>query len=298
MTFHQAKGLRPIRRSTLNRVSALGVALMLACAPALAAAPAEKPVGTTVAPAAAPAGLSVAKIDFKRGDDGASRLIVQFDGQGAIPDLRTQGNSVVVDVGTARLPANLQKPLNVVDFATPVQRIDAKPSGAGTQLVLIDHPDQSDEQLLYLPALQRVNRIAGKARKGSFMGSDYAYEDLEVSGLDDAQHTLVREDDQLWVIDSVPGGDSSYSRIRSHVSKADKVPRIIEFFDAKGEALKVLRVSKTERDGDVVLPTVSEMENLKKGTRTRLEVLEHKLDVPAEEIPDETFTAAFMERSG
>lgn len=136
MTFHQAKGLRPIRRSTLNRVSALGVALMLACAPALAAAPAEKPVGATVAPATAPAGLSVAKIDFKRGDDGAGRLIVQFDGHGAIPDLRTQGNSVVVDVGNARLPANLQKPMNVTDFATPVQRIDAKPSGAGTQLVL------------------------------------------------------------------------------------------------------------------------------------------------------------------
>lgn len=136
MTFHQAKGLRPIRRFTLNRVSALGVALMLACAPALAAAPAEKPVGATVAPAAAPAGLSVAKIDFKRGDDGAGRLIVQFDGQGAVPDLRTQGNSVVVDVGNARLPANLQKPMNVTDFATPVQRIDAKPSGAGTQLVL------------------------------------------------------------------------------------------------------------------------------------------------------------------
>lgn len=64
------------------------------------------------------------------------RLIVQFDGQGAVPDLRTQGNSVVVDVGNARLPANLQKPMNVTDFATPVQRIDAKPSGAGTQLVL------------------------------------------------------------------------------------------------------------------------------------------------------------------
>lgn len=136
MTFHQAKGLRPIRRSTLNRVSALGVALMLAYAPALAATPAEKPAGATVAAAVAPTGLSVAKIDFKRGDDGAGRLIVQFDGQGAVPDLRTQGNSVVVDVGNARLPANLQKPMNVTDFATPVQRIDAKPSGAGTQLVL------------------------------------------------------------------------------------------------------------------------------------------------------------------
>lgn len=138
MTFHQAKGLRPIRRSTLNRISALGVALMLACAPALAAAPSEKPTGTALAatPAAAPAGLSVARIDFKRGDDGAGRLILQFDGQGAMPDLRSQGNSVVVDVGNARLPANLQKPMNVTDFATPVQRIDAKPSGAGTQLVL------------------------------------------------------------------------------------------------------------------------------------------------------------------
>ncbi|HYQ25259.1 type IV pilus secretin PilQ family protein [Stenotrophomonas sp.] len=137
MTFHQAKGLRPIRRSTLNRISALGVALMLACAPALAAAPAEKPASTAVATqATAPASLSVQRIDFKRGDDGTGRLIVQFDGQGAIPDLRTQDNSVVVDVGNAKLPANLQKPLNVTDFATPVQRIDARPSGAGTQLVL------------------------------------------------------------------------------------------------------------------------------------------------------------------
>lgn len=137
MTFHQAKGLRPIRRSTLNRISALGVALMLACAPALAAAPAEKLASTAVAAqATAPASLAVQRIDFKRGEDGSGRLIVQFDGQGAIPDLRTQDNSVVVDVGNARLPANLQKPMSVTDFATPVQRIDAKPSGAGTQLVL------------------------------------------------------------------------------------------------------------------------------------------------------------------
>ncbi|MNM83063.1 Type IV pilus biogenesis and competence protein PilQ precursor [compost metagenome] len=63
-------------------------------------------------------------------------MILQFDGQGASPDLRNQGNSVVVDVGNATLPAELQRPLNVVDFATPVQRIDAKPSGQGAQLVL------------------------------------------------------------------------------------------------------------------------------------------------------------------
>ncbi|MEQ4576876.1 MAG: type IV pilus secretin PilQ family protein, partial [Gammaproteobacteria bacterium] len=91
-----------------------------------------------------PAKVSVSKIDFKRGEDGSGRLILQFDGQGASPDLRTQGNSVLVEVGNARLPAELQKPLNVTDFATPVQRIDAKPHGGGSQLVLsINAPFES-----------------------------------------------------------------------------------------------------------------------------------------------------------
>jgi hypothetical protein len=169
---------------------------------------------------------------------------------------------------------------------------------AGTQLVLVDNPDTADAQLLYLPALQRVNRIAGKARKGSFMGSDFAYEDLEVSGLEEAKHTLVEETAEAWVIDSVPGGGSSYSKMRSTVTKADKVPARVEFFDSKGTLLKVLTVEETAREGDVVLPTRSTMENVQKGTRTRLEVLEHRLNVSGTEIPDETFTSAFMERNG
>ena len=57
------------------------------------------------------------------------KLILRFSGDGAMPDLRTQGSNVVVDVGNASLPASLQRPLNVTDFATPVQRIDAKQSG-------------------------------------------------------------------------------------------------------------------------------------------------------------------------
>ena len=83
-----------------------------------------------------PGAISVSNIDFKRGDGGAGRLILHFSGDGAAPDLRNAGFSVVVNVGNAQLPASLQKPLNVTDFATPVQRIDASRSGSGTQLVL------------------------------------------------------------------------------------------------------------------------------------------------------------------
>jgi type IV pilus assembly protein PilQ len=135
MTFTKALSLRPIRRHALVRVCALGVALAAVCGSSFAAQPMAAG-GTAAGTQQAASAVAVTKIDFKRGDDGAGRLILQFDGQGASPDLRNQGNSVVVDVGNATLPAELQRPLNVVDFATPVQRIDAKPSGGGSQLVL------------------------------------------------------------------------------------------------------------------------------------------------------------------
>jgi type IV pilus assembly protein PilQ len=83
-----------------------------------------------------PAAVSVSDIDFKRGDGGAGKLILKFSGDGAAPDLQTQGSNVVIDVGNASLPASLQRPLNVTDFATPVQRIDASQSGSGTRIVL------------------------------------------------------------------------------------------------------------------------------------------------------------------
>jgi len=137
MTFSKALSLRPIRRHATVRLRALGLAALLGSSAAMGAALAATPAaGPAQATAQAPAKLTVSKIDFKRGDGDAGRLILHFSGAGASPDLRTQGNTVVVDVGNAALPAELQHPLNVTDFATPVQRIDAKPYAGGAQLVL------------------------------------------------------------------------------------------------------------------------------------------------------------------
>src|SRR3546814_7224878 len=61
---------------------------------------------------------------------------MRFSGDGAVPDMRKQGSDVVINVGNASISPALQRPLNVTDFATPVQRIDASASGAGSQIVL------------------------------------------------------------------------------------------------------------------------------------------------------------------
>jgi type IV pilus assembly protein PilQ len=155
MTVIEATSLRPARRPLATqpaskRVMLVGLASgLLAAVSAVSAAPSASMAGpgmlamAQVAAATAqdpakqvPGALSVSNIDFKRGDGGAGRLILHFSGDGATPDLRNQGSSVIVSVGNAQLPASLQKPLNVTDFATPVQRIDASPSGGGAQIVL------------------------------------------------------------------------------------------------------------------------------------------------------------------
>ncbi len=120
-----------------------GISAVHAAAPAATTAPAPQAAAVQVAPTPSadpskqlPGVISIANIDFKRGDGGSGKLIVRFSGDGAMPDLKSQGAEVLVDVGNAQLPASLQKPLNVVDFATPVQRIEARTKGAGAQLVL------------------------------------------------------------------------------------------------------------------------------------------------------------------
>ena len=81
-------------------------------------------------------GVTVSNIDFRRGDNGAGRVIVRFSGDGATPDLRTEGGQAVIDVGNAVLPDNLRKRLDVTDFATPVSSVEPRSHGGGTRLVL------------------------------------------------------------------------------------------------------------------------------------------------------------------
>ena len=140
MTVTNVKQQRPVRRPLSLGSCAVGLAVGLYAASAGAlpvvttATMAQAATGAMADPAKrAPNAVSVSAIDFKRGDGGSGKLILRFSGEGAAPDLRNNGSSVVVDIGNAQLPAALQRPINVTDFATPVQRIDARATSSGRQ---------------------------------------------------------------------------------------------------------------------------------------------------------------------
>ena len=143
MTVTNAKQQRPLRRPLSFGTCAIGLAVGLYAAGASAlpvsgiVAMGQSATGAMADPAKrTPDTVTVTAIDFKRGEGGSGKLVLRFSGAGAAPDLRNNGSSVVVDIGNAQLPAALQRPINVTDFATPVQRIEARATSSGAQLVL------------------------------------------------------------------------------------------------------------------------------------------------------------------
>lgn len=118
------------RRTKPVKIALLGLAAgLLAALSAVGAAPPPAPATAATTVQQVPAIASVTSIDFKRGDGGSGKLILHFDGDGAMPDLRTSDNGVVVDIGNATMAANLQRTLDVTDFATPAQQVQASASG-------------------------------------------------------------------------------------------------------------------------------------------------------------------------
>ncbi|MBD3635192.1 MAG: AMIN domain-containing protein, partial [Methylophaga sp.] len=79
---------------------------------------------------------TVTDVDFRRGENGEARLIVQLDSEDAAMDVREERGNIVVDLANVTLPDTLNRRLDVVDFATPVKFIDAESMANATKLTL------------------------------------------------------------------------------------------------------------------------------------------------------------------
>ena len=77
---------------------------------------------------------SLRDIDFRRGASGEGRIQIDLSDANIGIDIKQQGKALIVDFQRATLPRNLQRKLDVADFATPVQMIDAFVQGSNARL--------------------------------------------------------------------------------------------------------------------------------------------------------------------
>ena len=79
---------------------------------------------------------TVRDVDFRRGKNGEAELVIDLSAANVAVDTRQQGKTLVVDILKARLPANLERSMDVSDFATPVEKVDSFNQGDNVHLAI------------------------------------------------------------------------------------------------------------------------------------------------------------------
>ncbi len=80
--------------------------------------------------------LPLRDIDFRRGTDGAGRVIVSLASTQVGVDIRQQGQTLVVEFLRSSLPETLRRRLDVADFGTPIQSVSTFQSGERVRMVI------------------------------------------------------------------------------------------------------------------------------------------------------------------
>lgn len=102
-------------------------------------------------------------LDFRRGAEGAGRIVVALPNNQVGVDIRQQGQSLVVEFLKSTLPEGLRRKLDVSDFGTPVQTVTTFQVGDRVRMVIEPKGDwvhsayQSDEQFVVEVSKQKVD---------------------------------------------------------------------------------------------------------------------------------------------
>ncbi len=114
----------------------------------------------------------------------------------------------------------------------------------GTKLLSFEQIAKDDKQWLYLPALKRVKRISSRNKSGSFMASEFSYEDISSQNYKnysyEGEALEVNVDGiKFFKIIRVPIDENSgYSKQIIFINAETYLAKNGEYFDKQGKLLK------------------------------------------------------------
>lgn len=152
----------------------------------------------------------------------------------------------------------------------------------GTALLTFSHKVGLDDQWLYLPELKRVKRISSSNKSGSFMGSEFAFEDISSQEVEKYTYKYIKEDKvgelPVFVVEAYPVDENSgYTRQLIYVDSKRFIPVKIDYYDRKNSFLKTLIYSQYNQYIDKFWrPNKMFMENHQTGKTTTLAWSEYK----------------------
>ncbi len=146
----------------------------------------------------------------------------------------------------------------------------------GTKLLSFEKIGKDDKQWLYLPALKRVKRISSRNKSGSFMASEFSYEDIASQNYKNYSYKrevqkVIRDAKEYFKITRIPKDkNSGYSKQIIYIDVNTYLARFGEYFDKQNRLLKEVNfLSYAEIDGIYRIQKI-EMKNVQNKKSTTL----------------------------
>ena len=130
----------------------------------------------------------VTDIDFRRGDEGEGRVIINLSDDNVRADVQSTGEGVRLSLTNVFLPEELRRRLDVTDFATPVRLVSASYDERGTVLNIAAHGEfdymayQADEQYVISVKPLTQREIEAREQEFAYTGDRLSlnFQDIEV----------------------------------------------------------------------------------------------------------------------
>jgi hypothetical protein len=170
---------------------------------------------------------------------------------------------------------------------------------AGTRFLTMDTASGGSDRWIFLPSLGRTRRIAASESGGSFMGTDFSYDDISSMDRDVSldTHTLLREETlngkSCYVIQSVPKDNTfQYSKTVVWIDKTSFLIYKSEMYNRRDELVKVMEMSDFKDVQGRLTPMQTKISTVTAGSSTTIYMEIIKYD---DQIPEAVFTTAYLE---
>lgn len=197
------------------------------------------------------------------------------------------------------------------DDTKTLSRFHSPADISGTSYLNFDwsDPDRDDDSWLYLPALQRVKRLASSDTSDSFLGSDFTFADINGIEIDWYDYRFVNESEtvdghECWVIEAVPKPDiaekaedaTGYSRLQTWIRKDNFVQLRAQAWELRGNRIKYFTSENIEQiDG---IWTIGRLQAIttRNGRQEHASILQLNNIRYNAEVADDLFTPESLQR--
>jgi outer membrane lipoprotein-sorting protein len=154
------------------------------------------------------------------------------------------------------------------------------------------------QMYVYLPAYQKVRRVASHARSQSFMGTALSQDDASITIFSEMfAGKLVSETKTHWKVEGTrrPGKEAPYAKVEMTIAKDIQQPTELFWFNEKGVKLKTETRNDYECQGKICGPKNMKMvDHTRGGMWTEFNRTGWKVNTG---VPDSEFTPRALQRA-